>query len=995
MLRRRALWAIAIAVVAACSGLAGVRALESWRRERDATAAEAALKAAKAALDARSPEAARPLLARASQLRGGAGNGEAEFLLGACEFKLGHPDAAEAAWSRVPAGSPFEAHAALYRARLVLSHDRFADAEPLLLTALRGQGTHATEARETLVNLYKIQGRFDEARALVLGAWGSYSDPAGLLKEVETLGSSHPMGFDKIRTALDKASRNAPDDDRIWLGWATLATRTGHLADAKRRLDQCLERRPSDAAVWKARLDWAMASEDAAELERAVRQLPPDRLGPAEVLDLRAWFAARAGDVDRERTVHEDLLAREPGSLRSLDRLATLALLAGRRDEAARLRQRMAVLTDLKYRYQTLLQDLKAPNIPEAARMAEELGRTFEAYALWTLVAKADPNDRASREAMDRLKAADARRPAGPTLRDLVADLDAMPSRSPATAVTAAVRVPEFLDDAEAVGLRFTFDNGVSPSRHMPETTAGGVGLLDYDGDGWLDVYLPQAGPFPPDLARPRTEGDRLFRNRGDGTFEDATASAGLAAFARGYSHGVTVGDVDNDGHPDLFVTRWHRYALYRNRGDGTFEDATERYGLGGDRDWPTSAAFGDFDGDGDVDLYVCHYLKWDTAKPSLCWDARRNRYTYCSPQYSPSLPDHLFRNDGGRFTDVTAEAGIVDNDGRGLGVVAADVDGDGRLDIYVANDQTANFLFRNKGGFRFEDVGGISGVASSGAGIYQASMGVAHGDADGDGRPDLAVTNFYNESTTLYLNRGDGIFTDDTAASGIGAPSRFLLGFGAAFLDANNDGWLDLATANGHVGDFTPEVPWLMPAQLLVGTGGGRFADVSEAAGPPWRVPRLARGLAVGDLDNDGRVDLLIVPQNAPLAYFHNRGDGGHGLTLRLEGAASNRDAVGARVTVTAGGRQLTGWRIGGGSFQSASDPRLHFGLGAADRVEQIEVAWPSGRLTRTGSLAADAGYLLREGEETARPLAGFSARRAGPGRGSTRGDVASLGRR
>ncbi len=769
MLRRRAPWAIAIAFVAACSGFAGARALESWRRDRDAKAAEAALKAAKVALDTRSPETALPLLARAVDLRGGKGDGEAEFLLGACEYKLGRMEAAETAWSRVPPGSLFEPHAALYRARLVLSHDRFADAEPLLLTAMRGQGAHATEARETLVNLYKLQGRFDEARVMVLGAWGTYNDPAGLLRELEKLGSSHPMGFDAVRIALDKASRNAPDDDRIWLGWATLATRTGHLADARRRLDQCLGRRPADAAVWRARLDWAMAAEDAAEVERAVRHLPPDRLGPAEVLDLRAWFAARNGDVERERKVHEDLLAREPGSLRSLDRLATLALQAGRRDEAARLRQQQAALTEMKYRYQVAIHDLKNETIPEAARMAEQLGRAFEAYALWTMVAKANPNDRASREALDRLKAMESQRPKPAMIGDLIADLDAMPRRGPASSSPADVRTPEFLDDAEAVGLRFTFDNGVSPSRHMPETTAGGVGLLDYNGDGWLDVYLTQAGPFPPDLQHPRTDGDRLFRNRGDGTFEDATASAGLAAFARGYSHGVTVGDIDNDGHPDLFITRWHRYALYRNRGDGTFEDVTDRHGLGGDRDWPTSAAFGDFDGDGDLDLYVCHYLRWDTEKPNLCWDARRNRYTYCSPQYSPSLPDHLFRNDGGRFTDVTAEAGIVDSDGRGLGVVAADMDGDGRVDIYVANDQSANYLFRNKGGFRFEEVAGAAGVAASGAGIYQASMGIAHGDADGDGRPDLAITNFYNESTTLYLNRGDGIFTDDTAGSGVG----------------------------------------------------------------------------------------------------------------------------------------------------------------------------------------------------------------------------------
>ena len=272
--------------------------------------------------------------------------------------------------------------------------------------------------------------------------------------------------------------------------------------------------------------------------------------------------------------------------------------------------------------------------------------------------------------------------------------------------------------------------------------------------------------------------------------------------------------------------------------------------------------------------------------------------------------------------------------------------------------------------------------MASSGSGLYQASMGIACGDVDGDGLPDLAKTNFYSESTTLYRNRGAGIFTDATAASGLADPSRFLLGFGAAFLDVNNDGWLDLATANGHVGDFRPEIPWQMPAQLLVGTGKGNFVDVSDKAGPPWRVHRLGRGLAAGDLDNDGRVDLLIVSQNSPLAYFHNRTAAGHSLTLRLEGTASNRDAIGARVTVTAGGRRLTAWRIGGGSYQSASDPRIHVGLGDAERADQIEVTWPSGRVDQFGPLAADAGYRLREGAARGRAPEGLHVHKGLAGR-------------
>jgi len=520
-----------------------------------------------------------------------------------------------------------------------------------------------------------------------------------------------------------------------------------------------------------------------------------------------------------------------------------------------------------------------------------------------------------------------------------------------------------FTDDAETAGLRFTFENGSTSLRQLPETMSGGVAVLDYDGDGWLDVYAVQGGAFPPRAGAPGT-GDRLFRNRGDGTFEDVTARSGVAALPMAYGHGVATGDYDNDGHSDLFRTGWRCYALFHNRGDGTFEDATAAAGLSGDRDWPTSAAFADLDGDGDLDLYVCHYLDWDTTRPRVCPDpADHGRPTYCYPRDFAAMPDHLYRNDGGRFVDVTAAAGIVDREGRGLGVVAADLDDDNRVDLFVANDTTPHYLFHNLGGLRFEEIGVRSGVAANSDGGFQAGMGVACGDLDGDGHLDLAITNFYGESTTLFRNLGNNSFGDATAAVGLAAQSRFLLGFGVSFLDADNDGRLDLATANGHVNDYRPRVPYAMPAQLLRGLSGGRLTDVSATAGAAWRLPRVGRGLAVADLDNDGAPDLLLVSSDGPLAFLHNRTRGGHHITFRLEGTASNRDGVGARVTVAAGGRHWVAQRLGGGSYLSASDGRLHFGLGTADRVDSVEVHWPSGRVDRFAPLAAADEYLLREG--------------------------------
>jgi thioredoxin-like negative regulator of GroEL len=950
MQRRRLVLILGAALVPATWGVA--RVVDSWRYRAN-------LQQAKARIDAGSPAEARRLLAEA--VARWPREGEVRFLLGACEQALGRPHAAEAAWSLVPADSPFAAHAAMLRVRLLMKLDRFAAAEGLLPVALRASGAHAIEAREALVALLKIEGRFAEMRTVIEEGWDTYPDRFGLLRQLANLDSINPAPIEKIWPALEKAAANSPDDDRIWLGRANLAIRTGEFAKARRWLDDCLRQRPHDAPVWKGRLDLALATGDVAGAQDALRHFPPDGLPTEQICTVRAWFAAQAGDQERERQALENLLQHAPGKVRAVERLAELELLVGRSERASRLRARKVELDRAKIEYEMLVTAPSAEAVhhcAKMARLAEVLGRWFEARSLWSVALERSPGDREAAAARTRLERARSPRPRL-TLTGLIAELCTLPTW-PAPAPERLSVLPAFSDDAEASGLRFRFENGATPARQIPETMSGGVGLLDYDGDGWLDVYVVQGGPFPPD-PKALPSGDRLFRNLGNGTFEDATAAAAIANLPQGYGHGVAVGDYDNDGHPDLFITRWRAYALYRNQGDGTFRDVTGATGLGGERDWPTSAAFADLDGDGDLDLYVCHYLRWDAEHPQICFDDEKRRNSYCAPQRFRHLPDHLFRNDSGRFVDVTDQAGINDWHGEGLGVVATDLDDDGRVDLFVANDQSPNFFFRNLGGLKFEEMAGMSGLSGNASGGFQASMGIACGDLDGDGRPDLGVTTFYNESMTFYHNLGAGVFVDHTGEIGLAVPTRYRLGFGTAFLDVNNDGHLDVAIANGHVDDFRPEIPYAMAAQLLVGSEGGKLTDVSSAAGPPWQVLRVARGLATGDLDNDGRIDLLLLSQDVPLAYFHNRTDGGRALTMRLEDTISNRDAVGARVTIAAGGRRRVAWRFGGGSYQSASDPRLHFGLGDGRCADTVEITWPSGRIDRFGSLAADAVYLVR----------------------------------
>jgi hypothetical protein len=500
----------------------------------------------------------------------------------------------------------------------------------------------------------------------------------------------------------------------------------------------------------------------------------------------------------------------------------------------------------------------------------------------------------------------------------------------------------------------------------IAETMGGGVALFDYDEDGWLDLYFINGCALPVDRRSPPRP-NRLYRNRGDGTFEDATERARVPG--RGYGMGCAVGDFDNDGHDDLFLTGLGETVLYRNRGDGTFEDVTSRAGVSSSR-WTTAAGFGDLDGDGDLDLMVVTYVEADPGKVLECRDEFGKRI-HCSPARFPAQLDQLFRNNGdGTFRDVSREAGIEVPGGAGLGLALADFDGDGRLDIFVANDGTANFLFRNRGGLRFEEVGMIAGAACDGTGQATASMGVVAEDVNGDGRIDLFHTNFINQMNTLRWNLGDGLFVDRTLAANLAAASRAKTGFGTVAFDADNDGHLDLFVANGH----TDDQPWFntpmaQVPQLFLGRDHGRFELAGPEVSPYLARPVVGRGVAAGDLDNDGRVDLVVVHRDVPAVLLHNRSQpGGHWLGLHLRGTQSGRTPVGARVACRAGGRTSVRWLTSGTSYLSASDPRLWFGLGSARVVDRLEVHWPAGTVQTWSNLRADCILELREGDDIVR---------------------------
>ena len=531
------------------------------------------------------------------------------------------------------------------------------------------------------------------------------------------------------------------------------------------------------------------------------------------------------------------------------------------------------------------------------------------------------------------------------------------------------IAAPHFTDVTEEAGIDFSHVNGANGRKYIIETVGAGGAFLDADGDGKLDIYLIN-GAEVPGTPSPETKRNALYLNRGGTRFVDVTGAARVGDTS--YGMGCAAADIDNDGDLDLFLSNFGPDVLYRNEGnwpDGHFIDITETAGVGDGR-WSTSSAFADVDADGLVDLYVATYTSFTYDTHRLCSEGGSGLQLYCGPEAYDGVPNILYRNRGnGRFEDITEEAGLFTDEGKDLGVVFGDVDGDGDPDLYVANDRTTNQLFVNDGQGRFEEMGFLAGAAFNEDGEVEAGMGVDMGDIDNDGLPDLFVTNFQWETNTLYHNLGDGMFMDETYTAGLGMGSIARLSWGTRIVDLDNDGDRDIIVAAGHLEsdvEQTESTTFPQRNQLYLNDGTGRFVEHKEVEGTALAVRKVSRGAATGDYDDDGDLDVLVTNcAGTPTLLRNDGGNENNWLSVRLEGTVSNRAAIGAKVEVVSGDLRQVDEVRAGSSYLSQSDLRLFFGLGSRERVDRLKVMWPSGLVEVREGIPVNGEVTLIEAEQ------------------------------
>ena len=525
-----------------------------------------------------------------------------------------------------------------------------------------------------------------------------------------------------------------------------------------------------------------------------------------------------------------------------------------------------------------------------------------------------------------------------------------------------------FRDVTQKAGIHFVHNNGAFGKKYLPETLGPGVAFIDYDNDGWPDIFLANGMDWPGHTRKHSMP--KLYHNNHDGTFTDVTHKAGLDAEEM-FGMGVAVGDFDNDGYDDLFVTAYGQSRLFHNNGNGTFTDVTQKAGLGGVKEFSTGAAWVDYDEDGRLDLVVANYVQWSPETDLYCTLDGKSK-SYCTPESYKGTAVRLWHNRGnGRFEDTTKKAGLGDPTSKSLGIALLDYDGDGWPDLLLSNDTQPNKLYRNNGNGTFTEKAVLAGVAFSEDGVARAGMGVDAADYDRSGHPSLLITNFSNQMLSLYHNEGTGLFVDEAPQSDIGRASLLTLGFGCFFFDYDLDGWPDIFVANGHIDPdiqhVQANVKYAMPPHLFRNLGKGNFEEVTKSLGAAFDTPRVARGAAYADVYNDGRLDILMATNGGPPALFRNEATGAaanRSLRVKLIGTKSNRDGIGATIRVTAEGGTETQMMRSGSSYLSASELVVTFGLGQQDKAERVEILWPSRQVDHLTNVAAGQTIVVTEGK-------------------------------
>ena len=774
------------------------------------------------------------------------------------------------------------------------------------------------------------------------------------------------------------------------LGCARVAASLGRREQALELTRDCLSRRPD---LLEAHVLLGTILLDAAEMSQFAewrRALPQNADLHPGIWFLDGRVAQETGDYPGAIRCYWEVLRRQPNHVRATYQLSQLLGGAGRADDASVFLERSKLLTRLIEASVRIYDNSGSlSEIAICAHMTKELGRWHESREWCGYLLNIDPNQEAGRELLREIEA--GWRDDLPWLfpeQDLAARFDYSTFPLPrAASGSPDLRQPferrqpaagpvAFTDDAQRLGLKFVYFNGDDPStegRRMFEYTGGGVAVLDFDLDGWSDLYFTQGTDWPPDRSN-RRHLDKLFRNDQGRAFVDITAVAGIVD--PGFGQGATIGDYDNDGFPDVYVANIDGNRLFRNNGDGTFADATPESGLARHRHWTTSCLLADINGDSLPDVYDVTFLDDPDVFSRICRGSDGSARS-CAPAGFRAAPDHVYLNVGdGTFRDVTERLGFDVPEGDGLGIVAADLDNSGEISLFVGNDGRPNFHFTpptaEDGTARWQERGTVSGLAYNDSGSPQASMGIAAGDANNDGLVDLFVTNFYNEADSLYLNLGSGIFADRSRSAGLREPNWSFLGFGAQFLDADLDGWEDLVVTNGHVDDFTHrQIPFKMRPQFYRNRD-TRFTELlAKDLGPFFDQPRLGRGLAKLDWNRDGLTDVAISHIGDPAALLTNRTTRhGRCLGLRLVGTTRARDAIGTRVSLRTGGLHLERQLTAGDGYQASNERRLEFGLGDnADDVE-LQIRWPGGAVDKFTAVRSGEEYLAVEGRPALVPI-------------------------